>query len=44
VMLLLLALLVIYTAAARYDIQQPVPADGLPDGQPARSQGSATGY
>jgi uncharacterized membrane-anchored protein len=38
VLLLLLALLVIYTAAARYDIQQPVPADGLPDGQPARSQ------
>jgi uncharacterized membrane-anchored protein len=44
VLLLLLAVLVIYTAAARYDIQQPAAADGLPDGQPARSQGPAPRY
>jgi uncharacterized membrane-anchored protein len=42
VLLLLLALLVIYTAAARYDIQQPAPAEGLPDGQPTRTEGPAT--
>jgi uncharacterized membrane-anchored protein len=43
VLLLILAVLVMYTAAARYDIQQPAPADGLSgDGQPARSQGPAT--
>jgi uncharacterized membrane-anchored protein len=44
VLLLLLAVLVIYTAAARYDIQQPATPDGLPDGQPARSQGPAPRY
>jgi uncharacterized membrane-anchored protein len=44
VLLLLLALLVIYTAAAKYDIQQPSTADGLPDSQPARSQGPAPRY
>jgi uncharacterized membrane-anchored protein len=43
VLLLLLAVLVVYTAVARYDIQQSAPADGLPgDGRPARAQGPAT--
>ncbi len=44
VLLLLLAVLVIYTAAARYDIQQPAPVGGLPDSQPARTEGPATRY
>jgi uncharacterized membrane-anchored protein len=44
VLLLLLAVLVIYTAAARYDIQQSATTDGLPGGQPARSQGPAARY
>jgi uncharacterized membrane-anchored protein len=44
VLLLLLAVLVIYTAVARYDIQQSVTPDGLPHGQPARSQGPAPRY
>jgi uncharacterized membrane-anchored protein len=43
VLLLLLTVLVIYTAAARYDIQ-PAPVGGLPDGQPARTEGPATRY
>ncbi len=44
VLLLLLAVLVIYTAAARYDIQQAAPVGGLPDSQPARTEGPATRY
>ena len=43
VLLLLIALLVAYTAAARYDIQQPATASGLSDnGQPTRTQRPAT--
>jgi uncharacterized membrane-anchored protein len=42
VLLLLLALLVIYTAAARYDIQQPASAYGASnEPRPARPQGPA---
>ena len=44
VLLLLLAVLVIYTAVAKYDIQQPATPDGLLDSQPARSQGPAPRY
>jgi len=41
VVLLMIAVLVVYTAVARYDIQQPAAAAGLPDGrQSARSSGS----
>ena len=43
VLLLLIALLVAYTAAARYDIQQPATASELSDnGQPTRTQRPAT--
>jgi uncharacterized membrane-anchored protein len=42
VLVLLLALLVAYTAVARYDIQQPAPADGFRGGQRAPSRGPAT--
>jgi len=31
VVLLMIAVLVVYTAVARYDTQQPAAADGLPD-------------
>lgn len=44
VLLLLLAVLVIYTAAAKYDIQQQATADGLPDAQPEPSRGPAPRY
>jgi uncharacterized membrane-anchored protein len=43
VIVLILAVLVVYTAVARYDIQQPAPADGLPRDDPsARVPGRAT--
>jgi uncharacterized membrane-anchored protein len=43
VLLLLLAVLVVYTAVARYDIQQPATADGLSRGdRPTRTWGPAT--
>ncbi len=43
VLLLMIAVLVVYTAVARYDIQQPAPADGVPGaGQPTRARGPAT--
>jgi uncharacterized membrane-anchored protein len=43
VLLLMIAALVVYTAIARYDIQQPATADGVPDnGEPTRTRGPAT--
>jgi uncharacterized membrane-anchored protein len=43
VLLLMIAALVVYTAVARYDIQQPATADGVPDnGEPTRTRGPAT--
>jgi uncharacterized membrane-anchored protein len=43
VLLLMIAVLVIYTAVARYDIQQPATADGQPDdGRPRPARRPAT--
>ncbi|MGH3304331.1 MAG: COG4705 family protein [Streptosporangiaceae bacterium] len=43
VLLLMIAVLVVYTAVVRYDIQQPTTAGRLPDSsQPARTRGPAT--
>jgi uncharacterized membrane-anchored protein len=43
VLLLMIAVMVAYTAVARYDIQQPATAAGVPDnGEPTRTPGPAT--